>query len=105
MRDTTLDENRIKGDQNKTISSGVTFAEGPGQSIYSLLCVCSSLRSSFLGKTFERECSMPVSKNVRTTCFIVLLLGIALVGLLMMPRSRAQNLTSNQKMIKAMTYP
>ena len=48
---------------------------------------------------------MTVSKNVRTARLVALLLAVGIIGLLAMPRSRAQNLTSNQKMIKAMTYP
>ncbi len=48
---------------------------------------------------------MPVSKYVRTVRLVILVLAFAFISLLVMPRSRAQNLTSNQKMIKAITYP
>lgn len=48
---------------------------------------------------------MPVSTNVRHGGTFVLLLAMAIISTQTLPRSRAQNLNVNQKMIKMITYP
>ncbi|MCU1265301.1 MAG: serine protease, family peptidase [Acidobacteria bacterium] len=48
---------------------------------------------------------MPVSKNVRSLRLLVFLIAVASISVLTHSPARAQNLTSNQKMINPTTYP